>query len=223
MEDRTFLVADVASMAGLKPRTVQFWTLNGVIECDPATRHGGSGVKRRYELPEVVIAAFLGVIARLSVPVGQLKQAAQKIREVLLLHPQMDKESRRRIVDDMQSRHSDALDTFYSRMENEVLSRELSDEEFRAEEKRIRGEEREKHGIAAGEMDAVYMWDTLWTAIEGGKEAMLILSNSDDESWSVLGVNDYFMTDKEIHLSEVPDAWGAVFLIRSSEALRNMP
>lgn len=81
---RRFTISQISEVTGLKTRTIQFWTLNGVIECDPETRHGGPGVPRTYSLLEASIAAILAKFSNVSLPVGELLQITEKIRNIWL-------------------------------------------------------------------------------------------------------------------------------------------
>ncbi|WP_146205969.1 MerR family transcriptional regulator [Azospirillum sp. TSH58] len=86
--DRSFLdklnrpvtLAEASEGSGVKARTIQFWTLNGVVECTPETRHGGPGVRRKYAITEVAIAAIIGKFADTAVSVGGLRGIASSMR-----------------------------------------------------------------------------------------------------------------------------------------------
>lgn len=79
---RTFTLSELVEMTGLKPRTIQFWTANGVIRPDPTTEYGGPGVPRRYPVHEVAICLVLRELSRLPLQIGGFRQAAAKLREI---------------------------------------------------------------------------------------------------------------------------------------------
>ena len=81
-------LSQLAKCTGLKPRTLQFWTLNGVIRCDSETEHGGPGVPRRYSEDEVAIALVLSEIIRMPVQVGALREIAERFREIMHYGPE---------------------------------------------------------------------------------------------------------------------------------------
>ena len=81
-------LSQLAKCTGLKPRTLQFWTLNGVIQCDPETEHGGPGVPRRYSEDEVATALVLSEIIRMPLQVGALREIAERFREIMRYGPE---------------------------------------------------------------------------------------------------------------------------------------
>ncbi len=81
-------LSQLAKCMGLKPRTLQFWTLNGVICCDSETEHGGPGVPRRYSEDEVAIALVLSEIIRMPLQVGALREIAERFREIMHYGPE---------------------------------------------------------------------------------------------------------------------------------------
>lgn len=80
-------LSQLVKCTGLKPRTLQFWTLSGVIHCDPETEHGGPGVPRRYSEDEVAIALVLSEIIRMPLQVGALREIAERFREIMNYGP----------------------------------------------------------------------------------------------------------------------------------------
>ena len=80
-------LSQLVKCTGLKPRTLQFWTLNGVIHCDPETKHGGPGVPRRYGEDEAAIALVLGQIIKMPLQIGALREISQGLREVINTGP----------------------------------------------------------------------------------------------------------------------------------------
>ena len=79
-----FTLKQVSEVSGVQPRTLQFWTSNGVIRPEPSTRLKGPGKHRRYPKVEVQIAALLGEVKALGVQVGTLEDIAVYLRETLL-------------------------------------------------------------------------------------------------------------------------------------------
>ena len=85
----TYTLSDISRLTGVKPRTIQFWTNNGVIDCDPETRHGGPGVRRRYSEDEVMIALVVGEISRMPLQVGALREIAGRLRDIATVGARM--------------------------------------------------------------------------------------------------------------------------------------
>ena len=81
-------LSQLAKCTGVRPRTLQFWTLNGVIQCDPKTEHGGPGVPRRYSEDEVAVALVLSEIIRMPLQVGALREIAERFREIMRYGPE---------------------------------------------------------------------------------------------------------------------------------------
>ena len=77
----TYALSQVAKASGMSPRTLQFWTSNGVIQPDADTLHGGPGTHRRYPREEVEIAAILFEMAAFNIQVGTLKNVAEDLRK----------------------------------------------------------------------------------------------------------------------------------------------
>jgi hypothetical protein len=75
-----FTLVHIAAMAGLKPRTVQNLAAAGALRANAGTDRGGTGVRRRFCLEEVIIAAFLAPLSNLQVSIGTLLQVAGNIR-----------------------------------------------------------------------------------------------------------------------------------------------
>ncbi len=85
MEDIT--LSQLVECTGLKPRTLQFWTLNGVILCYPETQHGGPGVPRRYPGEEAVVALILSQISRVPLQLRAVKEIADRLRKIINFGP----------------------------------------------------------------------------------------------------------------------------------------
>ncbi|MBK3800977.1 hypothetical protein GAY33_17380 [Azospirillum brasilense] len=79
---REVTLAEAEKLSKVKSRTLQFWTMNNVIECTPDTRHGGTGVKRLYDIREIAIASIIGKVASLSISIGELSDIASCLRRI---------------------------------------------------------------------------------------------------------------------------------------------
>ena len=79
MQART--LSELTTLTGLKPRTVQFWTSNGVLYPEEGTKHGGPGIHRKYNQTEVIIACLMAELSRFNIQVGKLVSIAAYIRE----------------------------------------------------------------------------------------------------------------------------------------------
>lgn len=77
-----YTLSQLCKATGLAPRTVQFWTSNGVVEADPKTLHGGPGVPRQYSYIEAQIAAILAEINKFHLQVGALKFLGTYLRRI---------------------------------------------------------------------------------------------------------------------------------------------
>jgi DNA-binding transcriptional MerR regulator len=76
----TYILSQVAKASGVSPRTLQFWTSNGVIKPDPETLFGGPGTPRRYSREEVEIATVLGELNTFNVQIRVLNHIADGLR-----------------------------------------------------------------------------------------------------------------------------------------------
>ena len=79
---KTLTIKQLSQLAGVKPRTLQFWTLSAVIECEPETRHGGSGKPRRYGEGEIAITLILGHMQQMPFQTAALREIAGRLREI---------------------------------------------------------------------------------------------------------------------------------------------
>ena len=79
---KTLTIKRLSQLAGVKPRTLQFWTLNGVIECSPETRHEGSGKPRRYGEGEIAITLILSHMQQMPFQTAALRDIAERLREI---------------------------------------------------------------------------------------------------------------------------------------------
>lgn len=80
-------VSRLAKITGVKPRTIQFWTAEGVLKCDPDTLAAGKGVSREYPDDEVAIALVLSEIVRIPIGTRSLKEIAERLREIIRYGP----------------------------------------------------------------------------------------------------------------------------------------
>ncbi len=80
-QPHSLTLSQLSDRSGVKARTLQFWTSNGVLKADAATSLKGTGVHRRWPQLEVEIAAVLGVLERYGVTVGTLHGIAASVRE----------------------------------------------------------------------------------------------------------------------------------------------
>ncbi len=79
----TYILSQVAKASGVSPRTLQFWTSNGVIKPDPETLLGGRGTPRRYSRKEVEIAAVLGELNAFNIQIRVLHRIADDMRSCM--------------------------------------------------------------------------------------------------------------------------------------------
>lgn len=214
---KTYTVAEAAAMARVKPRTLQFWTMNNVVMCDPLTRHGGPGVRRQYEIEEIAIAALLGVVSRASIPVGQLKDAATAIRTELQRYPRSRKSDREAQVQLLEQLYRDAERR--ARDLNLKNGRPIIGPEFQVDVAR----EINRRGHDVSDTYHAWHWHLLWTAIERDEDFLVVLSYSDDEEWSVSEVFPPESDVREIWLEKMPARWGLLFVINTEEAFRDFP
>ena len=114
-------LSQLVKCTGLKPRTLQFWTLNGVIQCVPETEHGGPGVPRRYSEDEVATALVLSEIIRMPLQVGALREIAERFREIMRYGPENG------VTDPVHWRISDGNFTLLDEAEELKKSRDFND------------------------------------------------------------------------------------------------
>jgi hypothetical protein len=75
-----FTLVHIAAASGLKPRTVQNLAAAGALRANAGTDREGTGVRRRFGLEEVIIAAFLAPLSNLQMSIGTLLQVSGNIR-----------------------------------------------------------------------------------------------------------------------------------------------
>lgn len=78
----TFAQKDIVDHLGIAPRTVAFWSDQGVLLPVEPKKSGGSGVHRRFVESEVDVAAILHQASPLKLPIGSLRDIATWIRRV---------------------------------------------------------------------------------------------------------------------------------------------
>ncbi len=81
-------LSQLSRLSGVKPRTLQYWTLSEVIHCRSDSKHGGPGVPRRYAEEEVAITLILGEISKMPLQIGALRQIAEELRRIMMLGPE---------------------------------------------------------------------------------------------------------------------------------------
>src|ERR1700730_11192831 len=78
-----FTLVHIAAASGLKPRTVQNLAAAGALRANAGTDRQGTGMRRRFCLEEVIIAAFLAPLSNLQMSIGTLLQVAGNIRGMM--------------------------------------------------------------------------------------------------------------------------------------------
>jgi len=222
VSESTYTVADVAHMAGVKTRTIQFWTMNNVLICDPETRHGGPGVRRRYEFTECVVAAVIGVLSELSVPVGRLSAAAEAIRLCLNLLPNQGAEKRKQAVKEATEKQDllqESLDDWIhqqSERNNSRLSKKDVENKVNVLSKEL--------NYHPGSFKDVDRWHALWTAIEEREETYILMHYDNSKGWSLTEVGSAnFVFEVSSIKRMMPNSWGAIFIINTLDLLRRFP
>lgn len=80
MTKRTFTPSEIADIAGVKLRTVQFWTANGALKPEGGTALTGTGNHRRYSEAEARVAFVIGALFRFAASIGTLCAVAEAMR-----------------------------------------------------------------------------------------------------------------------------------------------
>ncbi len=75
-----FTLVHIAAASGLKPRTIQNLAAAGALRANAGTDRQGTGMRRRFCLEEVIIAAFLAPLSNLQMSIGTLLQISGNIR-----------------------------------------------------------------------------------------------------------------------------------------------
>ena len=208
-------LSQLAMCTGLKPRTLQFWTLNGVIQCDPKTEHGGPGVPRRYSEDEVATALVLSEIIRMPLQVGALREIGERFREIMRYGPENG------ITDPVHWRTSDDRDTIM----NEVFELEKSQDIKDILQARIL---REKHF-------ALRDWFDLQLAIRGIRsvvipgygrreveEQILELAVDDTGRWQ-LAMQYGGYSSGDMFNEQTPPVWSLRLMLNLTRIFTRMP
>ena len=84
---KTMTIKQMSRLTGVRARTLQFWTMSGVIECYPETRHEGPGKPRRYSEDEAAITLILGQISKLPLQPSAFGDIAGRLRKIIAFGP----------------------------------------------------------------------------------------------------------------------------------------
>lgn len=213
-------MADVAHMAGVKTRTIQFWTMNNVLICDPETRHGGPGVKRRYELSECAVAALVAIFAELSVPVGRLSEGAAFFRETINAEEYGDSVHRQKTVEAYRGYQ---ISTYQAQVEAgidlEIEERPLTDKETEI----VR-----KSGVAEEALWRIEAWNNIWSAIEKKDKYFIVIgmdSANSARKWWWLHCHLALEIEKDPYLlpQAFPEFWDAMFTVNATNLFKRFP
>ena len=77
-----YSLAQVAKSTGLPTRTIQFWTVEGVLNATGDSQRRGPGKHRRYSFDEIKIAAVLAEIQNFQLRVGALISVSEYLRDI---------------------------------------------------------------------------------------------------------------------------------------------
>jgi hypothetical protein len=83
METEEFTLSRVAEVAHAPKRAVQLWADAGVIKAKAATMLAGSGVHRRFDRDELIIACIVSPFARQKMAIGGLLTVSEGVRVYL--------------------------------------------------------------------------------------------------------------------------------------------
>lgn len=208
-------LSQLAKCTGIRPRTLQFWTLNGVIQCDPETEHGGPGVPRRYSEDEVAVALVLSEIIRMPLQVGALREIAERFREIMRYGPENG------ITDPVHWKTSDDSDT-------------LMDEAIKLKESRDFND-RHQARILREKTFALDDWCNLQLAIRGIRsvvipgygrseveEYILELAVDDIGRWR-LSIEHAGHYSEEVTDEQAPPVWSLRLLLNLTRIFTRMP
>jgi DNA-binding transcriptional MerR regulator len=87
--DELLSIGALAKLAGVPPRTVQFWADSGVLLPSQDTNRRGKGAHRRFSATEGILAKIAARMARMNCPIGELKAVTDKLRS-LSISPESD-------------------------------------------------------------------------------------------------------------------------------------
>jgi hypothetical protein len=82
MRDK-FTLADLVEITGAKRRSVQLWAEAGALVADSGTERAGTGVHRRFNRREAIIANILSALSRLRISIGVMVSIADTTRWVM--------------------------------------------------------------------------------------------------------------------------------------------
>jgi DNA-binding transcriptional MerR regulator len=77
-----YTLSDLARITEAKPRSLQFWAKEAVIQALPSTEGGGSGTHRRFSRNEAIIACIIAQFAARNVSLDGLKVVSDTLRSV---------------------------------------------------------------------------------------------------------------------------------------------
>lgn len=232
---RVRTLSELSKLVGVKPRTIQFWTINDVIRCTEETKHSGPGSPRQYVETEVAIAAVMAKLSMVALPVGELKQIAQAMRETFFSFGQPPLEGIISAQEEIKNKYKELL--YY---QDEIRNRRLKSLEeghfskYREFPNKDRYESLydSQSDLYREDMRKIWMAECVYLSLypgianksfESSKDSTyyIIVYRSDKESWSVLsthkdGINDPLDLHKKL------DDWAMVFFINISESFKGI-
>jgi hypothetical protein len=78
-----FNLADLVEITGAKRRTVQLWAEAGALIADRGTEKAGTGVYRKFNRKEAIVASILTALSRLKISIGVMVEIAATTRWVM--------------------------------------------------------------------------------------------------------------------------------------------
>jgi len=78
-----YSLAEIVRLSNARPRSVQLWADAEAILANPSTEKRGTGIHRRFNRDEAIIACCLSGFARRQVGIGELKRIGKAIRLLL--------------------------------------------------------------------------------------------------------------------------------------------
>ena len=79
-------IKELQALTGVKLRTLQFWTDQGVLEPFKETDRQGKGVARRYDKTEALWALIATELDRYKMPVGEVRWIIDQLRAARLAY-----------------------------------------------------------------------------------------------------------------------------------------
>jgi len=80
-----FTLSRLAEIARVPKRAVQLWADAGVVKADPSTMLAGSGVHRRFNRDELIVACIVAPFAKQKIAIGGLQVISDGVRGLLLM------------------------------------------------------------------------------------------------------------------------------------------